>query len=72
MSITIDIPADEIDAIKKLTHLESDSEAILRAAREYMRIIKLRELKFASGKVEFDAGSLNMANLELGETMFPQ
>src|SRR5438105_13034085 len=71
MSITIDMPADEIDAIKRLTHLDNDGEAVLRAAREYMRLIKLRELKGASGKVEFEANWQQLEDLELGETMPP-
>ena len=45
MSITIDMPANEIAAIKKLTHLDNDAEAVLRAAREFLRLSGLRELK---------------------------
>lgn len=72
MSITIDMPADEIDAIKKLTHSDSDSEAVLRAAREYLRLSKLRELKAASGKVDFDSARAQQAeDIELGDAPFP-
>ncbi len=55
MSITIEMPAQEIDAIKQLTRLDNDAEAIIQAAREFLRLIRLRELKAASGKVEFEA-----------------
>ena len=53
MSIIIEMPAQEIAAIKKLTHIDNDGEAIMQAAREFVRLIRLRELKAASGKVEF-------------------
>ena len=55
MSITIEMPDQEITEIKHLTQLENDAEAIIQAAREYLRLIRLRELKAASGKVEFNA-----------------
>jgi hypothetical protein len=55
VSITIEMTDQEISEIKHLTHLENDAEAITRAALEYLRLIRLRELKAASGKVEFDA-----------------
>jgi len=53
MSITIDIPAQEIEALKQLTRIDNDAEAILQAAREYLRLSRLRELKSASGNVDF-------------------
>ena len=55
MSITIEMPAHEIEALKQLTRLENDAEAIIQAAREFLRLSRLRELKNASGKVEFEA-----------------
>jgi hypothetical protein len=72
MSITIEMPAHEIAAIKQLTHLDNDGEAILQAAREFLRQSKLRELKAASGKVEFDSSWPEMEDLEGGESMVPQ
>jgi hypothetical protein len=55
VSITIEMPAEEIAALKQLTGLEDDAKAIIQAAREFLRLSRLRELKAASGKVEFDA-----------------
>ena len=55
MSITIEMPDQEITEIKHLTQLENDAEVIIQAAREYLRLSRLRELKAASGRVEFDA-----------------
>jgi hypothetical protein len=66
------MPAHEIAAIRKLTHLDNDGDAILLAAREFLRQTRLRELKAASGKVEFDANWRELENLELDESMLPQ
>jgi hypothetical protein len=54
VSITIELPPQELAAIKQLTRLENDADAIVQAAREFIRIIRLRELKSASGKVDFE------------------
>ena len=72
MSITIEISDNEIAAIKKVTHLDNDAEAIMQAAREFLRLIGLRELKSASGKVDFDLDWRNLESLELGESAPPQ
>jgi len=55
VSITIEMPAQEIEALRQLTRLDNDAEAIIRAAREFLRLSRLRELKAVSGKVEFEA-----------------
>ena len=72
MSITIEMPDQEITEIKHLTQLENDADAIIQAAREYLRLIRLRELKAASGKVEFDANWQELEDLELNESTLPQ
>ena len=72
MSIIIEMPAQEIADIKQLTRLENDAEAVMWAAREYLRLIRLRELKAASGKVEFDDHCQELDALELNETTLPQ
>lgn len=72
MSVTIDIPAQELAAIKQLTRLEDDAEAIVHAAREFIRIVRLRELKSASGKVEFGLDWQHFEELELNESALPQ
>ena len=55
MSITVEMSAPEIAALKQLTRLDNDGEAITQAAREFLRLSRLRELKAASGKVDFEA-----------------
>jgi hypothetical protein len=72
LSITIDMPAEELDAIKKLTRVDGDGDAILRAAREYVRLVRLRELKSASGKLDVDENWQRLEDLERGETTFPE
>ena len=64
MSITIEMPAQEIAALKQLTGLEDDAEAILQAAREFLRLSRLRELKTASGKVDFELNWQELEDLE--------
>jgi hypothetical protein len=72
VSITIEMAAQEIAAIKQITKLENDAEAVMKAAREFLRLSRLRELKAISGKVEFDDNWEEWEELELGETDFPQ
>jgi hypothetical protein len=66
------MPAQEIAAIKQVTRLENDAAAIVQAAREFLRLTRLRELKAASGKVEVEANWRELEDLELNETALPQ
>lgn len=72
MSITIDMKPQEIAALKELTRLEDDAEAIIHAARQFLRLSRLRELKTASGNVEFEANWQEMEDLELSESALPR
>ena len=68
MSVTVDLEPEELAEIRERTHADTDEEAIYRAAREYLRLLRLRELKQAPGKFEFiDAGEA----LEALETVVP-
>ncbi|MBI3865227.1 MAG: hypothetical protein HY290_25410 [Planctomycetia bacterium] len=71
MSIVVEMPAQEMAAIKQLTRLNDDAEAIVQAAREFVRLVRLRELKSASGRVDFDANWQELEDLELKETSLP-
>jgi len=53
MSITVDLKHDEIALIKELTRLDDEAEAVSKAAREFLRMASLRQLKTASGKIDF-------------------
>jgi hypothetical protein len=72
MSVTIELTTQEIAQIKQLTQQAEDSQAVSRAVREFLRISRLRELKSASGKVEFEDPSVRLESLELGECPLPQ
>ena len=57
MSVTINLSSDEVAQIRRFTELQNESEAVAKAAREFLRITQLRELKGVSGKVDYcDAG----------------
>jgi hypothetical protein len=71
MSITIEMPAGEMAEIKKLTHLDDDAEAIMQAAREFVRMVAVRELKAAAGKVDFDSNWQELEELEQRELDLP-
>ena len=72
MSIHIELTPQEIAALKQATRLENDAEAVAKAAREFLRLRGLRELKAVSGKVEVEENWQELEELELGETGFPQ
>jgi hypothetical protein len=72
MRITGEIPAQEIAALKQLTKLENDAESILMAAREFIRLSRLSELKAASGRIEIDDNCRELEQRELSEIDTPK
>ena len=54
MSISIELPEQELSALRQMTKLNDDGAAVVCAAREYLRLTRLCELKAASGNVEFE------------------
>jgi hypothetical protein len=71
MSLQVNLPPKVIAALKQITNLENDAEAVERAAGEYLRLSRLRELKNASGRVEFEENWRKLEDLESGEANFP-
>ena len=67
MSITIDLNNEELAQIKRLTRRDDGAEAVATAAREFLRVSQLKELKAASGKVDFEMNWLELESLELSE-----
>ena len=65
MSVTINLSSDELAQIKRFTELENESDAVTKAAREFLRVVKLRELKTASGNVDYQDAGDAMEALEL-------
>ena len=71
MSIHVELTVQEIATLKQITKLDNDADAVSKAAREFIRLSRLRELKAVSGKVEFEANWQELEELELRETDFP-
>ena len=67
MSVTVNLSSDELAQIKRFTELEDEREAVAKAAREFLRVTQLRELKAASGKVDYQDAGEAMEALELRE-----
>lgn len=67
MSVTINLSSDEVAQIKRFTQLDIESEAVAKAAREFLRVVQLRELKAATGKVDYQGVGEEMEALELRE-----
>ena len=67
MSVTINLSSDEVAKIKRFTRLASESEAVAKAAREFLRVVQLRELKAASGNLDYQEVGEEMEALELRE-----
>ncbi len=67
MSVTVDLSPKEIAQIKHLTELQSETEAVAKAAREFVRISQLRELKAVSGKLDYRDASEELEEMELRE-----
>ena len=72
MSLTVDLTNEEVVQIKQITQVTDDSAAVTKAAREYLRMSRLRELKAVSGKVDYEDMSQLLESQELGETDFPE
>jgi hypothetical protein len=67
MSVTVNLSADELAKIKHFTELEREDEAVAKAAREFLRVMQLRELNAASGHVDYKDVGETMEALELRE-----
>jgi hypothetical protein len=72
MSINIEMAAQDIAALKQITKLENAADAVVQAAREFLRLRRLRELKAISGKVDVADNWQELEFLDLTEADFPQ
>jgi hypothetical protein len=54
--------------IKRATEMGDEKEAVVKAVREFLRVAGLRELKAASGKVDYVGVGEEMEALELRES----
>lgn len=67
MSVTVNLSPDEVAQIKRFTEITDDSDAVTKAAREFLRLLKLRELKGVSGKLDYQDLGNTLEELELRE-----
>ncbi len=67
MSVTVNLTLDEVTKIKQFTALDNESDAVSKAAREFLRVSELRELKASSGKLDYQELGEAMEALELRE-----
>lgn len=72
MSVTVELTSEEIAQMTRLTNLSDGAEAVAQAAREFLRIRRLRELSAMSGHVDYDGDWQRLESLELAEADFPR
>lgn len=72
MSITVELNSDEIAQMTRLTNQQDGARAVAQAAREYLRICRLRELSAMSGLVDYEDHCERLEALELAELDFPR
>jgi Arc/MetJ family transcription regulator len=72
MGVTVTLSTDELAQVKQLTQIDSDSEAVGQAVREFLRLTQLRQTQSVSGHVEYDADWRSSVSLELHEIGFPR
>lgn len=67
MVVSIDFSEDELLQIQRATGDSDPAAAVASAAREFVRVSLLKQLKTVSGKVEFDLDWRELDEAELGE-----
>jgi hypothetical protein len=72
MSIAVELNSEEISQMKRLTNQPDSAQAVAQAARDYLRICRLRELSAMSGQVDYKDNWERLEALELAEVKFPQ
>jgi hypothetical protein len=65
MSISVDLTADQIAELRRVTNQSDDSAAVRAAAEEYLRYMWRMELKSLSGRVEMLDNWSELERLEL-------
>lgn len=68
MTITIDLSQQELLEIREMTKAPDDAAGVIAAAREFVRWSRLRELKTATGNVEFDENWPELESNEIRES----
>ena len=71
MSISVELSGEELVDLQHVTQQSDQAEAVRQAVREYLRMIRLRELISVSGQIEFDDNWRELEAAELAEVEFP-
>lgn len=72
MNLVLSLSVEEIQQLRDALGATDDAEAVSKAAREYLRLVRFRQLKSVSGKVEFDDNWEELESLEIAATDFPR
>jgi hypothetical protein len=72
MSIDVPLTPQEVVALKRITNAQDDAQAVTQAVREFLRLAHLRQLKTASGRIEFETNCQQLEALELEEMELPR
>jgi hypothetical protein len=67
MVLRIELSDDELALIKQATNQNDAAAAVVEAAREFLRISQLKQLKSVSGKVDFNLDWQALESFEMGE-----
>jgi hypothetical protein len=67
MVVPVELTDDELAQIKLATNQSDPSAAVTDAAKEFLRINQLKELKSVSGRVDFDLDWQGLESLEMDE-----
>jgi hypothetical protein len=67
MVLQIEMTDNELALIKQATNQTDAAAAVAAAAREFVRISQLKQLKSVSGKVDFGLDWRGLESLEMGE-----
>lgn len=71
MNISVELSGEELVDLQNVTRQSNQAEAVRLAVREYLRMIRLRELIAVSGQIEFDDNWQELEAAELSEVGFP-
>jgi hypothetical protein len=70
MRISVELSGEELVNLLSVTQQSDQAEAVRQAVREYLRMIRLRELITVSGQIEFDHNWQELEAAELAEVGF--
>jgi hypothetical protein len=67
MVVKVELKDDELALIKQATSQDNAAVAVTKAAREFLRINQLKQLKSATAEVDYNVDREGLESLEMGE-----